>query len=333
MPSEFELIARHFSRASPSARLGVGDDAALVAVTAGIELAVSTDMLLTGRHFLPDTEPEALGHKTLAVNLSDLAAMGARPRWALLAIALPQADDAWLNAFSRGFYALAGRYGVDLIGGDTTRGPLTLSVTILGEVEAGQALTRAGARPGDHIWVSGRLGGAALGLAQRQGRVSLAPPLAAVCQQRLDWPEPRVALGRALRGLASAAIDLSDGLLSDLGHILERSGVGAELEFACLPAEPALGAGVPEDLARHCLLAGGDDYELIFTAPPAHEGAIAALGQKLGLPLTRIGRIVETPVLTARDAQGRPLAISTRGYDHFAEPTDYRTWPIGHPDP
>lgn len=319
MPSEFELIARHFSRATPGARLGVGDDAALMQVTAGLELAVSTDMLLAGRHFLPDAEPEALGHKTLAVNLSDLAAMGARPRWALLAIALPEADEDWLAAFSRGLYALAGRYGVDLVGGDTTRGPLTLCVTILGEVEAGQALTRAGARAGDHVWVSGRLGGAALGLAQRQGRVGLEPPLAAACQQRLDRPEPRVALGRALRGLASAVIDLSDGLLADLGHILERSGVGAELEFARLPAEPALAAGVPEDLARHCLLAGGDDYELIFTAPPAHEAAIMALARRLGLPLTRIGRIVEGQGLIVRDAQGRPLAIPARGYDHFAD--------------
>lgn len=333
MPSEFELIARHFSRASPGARLGVGDDAALCTVSTGMELAVSTDMLLAGRHFLPDAEPEALGHKTLAVNLSDLAAMGARPRWALLAIALPEADEAWLSAFSQGFYALAGRYGVDLIGGDTTRGPLTLCVTILGEVEAGQALTRAGARPGDHVWVSGRLGGAALGLAQRQGRVGLDPPLAAACQQRLDRPEPRVALGRALRGLASAAIDLSDGLLADLGHILERSGVGAELEFARLPAEPALAADVPEDLARHCLLAGGDDYELIFTAPPAQEGAIAALAQRLGLPLTRIGRVVEGQALTVRDAQGRPLAIPARGYDHFADQNDNRSWPISRPGP
>ncbi|MFN3593838.1 MAG: thiamine-phosphate kinase [Thiobacillaceae bacterium] len=320
MPSEFELIARHFSRATPSARLGVGDDAALLQLEAGLELAVSTDMLLAGRHFLPEADPEALGHKTLAVNLSDLAAMGAKPRWALLAIALPQADEAWLSAFSRGFYALAGRFGVDLVGGDTTRGPLSLCVTVLGEVETGQALTRSGARPGDHVWVSGRLGGAALGLAHCQGRVNLDPRLAAECRLRLDRPEPRVALGRALRGLASAAIDLSDGLLADLGHILERSGVGAELELARIPADPALAAGVPEGLARHSLLVGGDDYELIFTAPPAQEGAIAGLAQRLGFPLTRIGHIVAGADLVVRDVHGRPLALHERGYDHFADP-------------
>ncbi len=318
MPSEFELIARHFSRPAPGARLGVGDDAALMKIAAGQELAVSTDMLLAGRHFLPDTDPEALGHKALAVNLSDLAAMGACPRWALLAIALPEADDAWLSAFSRGFYALAERFGVDLVGGDTTRGPFTLCVTILGEVEAGQALTRSGARPGDQIWVSGCLGGAALGLAHLQGRVRLDPALADKCRQRLEWPEPRVALGRALRGLASAAIDLSDGLLADLGHILERSRVGAELELAHLPADPAL-AAVPEDLALDCLLAGGDDYELVFTAPPAHAATIESLAQRLALPLTRIGRIVAGADLVVRDVQGRPLAHHKRGYDHFAD--------------
>lgn len=321
MPSEFALIARYFTRAAPGTRLGVGDDAALLRVTADMELAVSTDMLLAGRHFLPEAEPEALGHKTLAVNLSDLAAMGARPRWALLAIALPQADEAWLGAFSRGFYALAERHGVDLIGGDTTRGPLTLCVTILGEVEAGQALTRAGARPGDHVWVSGRLGGAALGLAHLQGRVGLDPDSAAQCRQCLERPEPRVALGRALRGLASAVIDISDGLLADLGHILERSGVGAELELARLPAHPALAAGIPGDLAQHCLLAGGDDYELCFTAPPAHAPGIAALASHLALPLTRIGHIVQGRELIVRDALGRPLDLTTRGYDHFADPS------------
>ncbi|MCS6787508.1 MAG: thiamine-phosphate kinase [Thiobacillaceae bacterium] len=319
MPSEFELIARHFSRPAATARLGVGDDAALVAPTGGMELAVSTDMLLAGRHFLPDTDPRLLGHKALAVNLSDLAAMGARPRWALLAIALPRADEAWLAAFSAGLYALAEAHGVELIGGDTSRGPLTLCLTVIGEVPAGRALTRAGARPGDEVWVSGELGAAALGLAHLQGRCRLQPEAAAACLARLHTPAPRVALGAALVGLASAAIDISDGLLADLGHILERSGVGAELEYTRLPAAAALRGCADVQLAQRCLLAGGDDYELVFTAAPALGAAIESLAARLGLPLTRIGRITAGAGLALRDDHGRTMAYEVRGYDHFAD--------------
>jgi thiamine-monophosphate kinase len=318
MPSEFDLIARHFTRASPGARLGVGDDAALLAPSPGMEIAISTDMLLAGRHFLPDADAEGLGYKTLAVNLSDLAAMGARPRWALLAVALPEADEDWLAAFSHGFFALAGEHGVELVGGDTTRGPLTLCVSILGEVAPGQALTRAGARPGDAVWVSGELGGAALGLAHLRGECRLAEAEAAACVERLEQPTPRIALGQALLGIASAAIDVSDGLLADLGHILERSGVGAELRFDRLPAHPALLTRLPDPLARRCLLAGGDDYELCFTAPSERADDVLAAGRAAGVPVTRIGRIVAGPGLVLRGADGAPITFEARGYDHFA---------------
>ncbi len=240
---EFELIDRFFSRPPRSASVvqGVGDDAALLAPTAGHEIVASVDMLVEGRHFFAGADPEKLGHKTLAVNLSDLAAMGATPRWALLAGALPESDPAWLAAFARGFYAEAEKYGVDLVGGDTTRGPMNLCVTILGEVPAGQALTRAGAAPGDDIYVSGPLGDAALAVAATTGRVVLDVDALAACRVRLDTPVPRIALGLALRGVASAAIDVSDGLTGDLGHILERSAVGAVVDLASIPAFAAGG--------------------------------------------------------------------------------------------
>jgi len=240
--SEFDLIRRYFTRATPGALLGVGDDAALLQASAGNALAVSTDMLVSGTHFLPDTDPFLLGHKTLAVNLSDLAAMGAAPRWATLAIALPEADEAWLAQFSAGFFALADQYGVELVGGDTTRGPLNLCVTIFGEVPAQQALRRSGAQVGDEIWVSGRLGDAALALAHLQDRITLSAAELFACLPALHQPQPRVALGLALRGIATSAIDISDGLLADLGHILEASQVGAQLDFAALPVSPVLRA-------------------------------------------------------------------------------------------
>jgi thiamine-monophosphate kinase len=318
MPSEFELIARHFTRRTPGARLGVGDDAALLAPSPGMDLAVTTDMLLAGRHFLPADDPQRLGHKALAVNLSDLAAMGARPRWALLALALPEADEAWLAAFSRGFFALAERHGVELVGGDTTRGPLTLSVTLLGEVERERALTRDGARPGDEIWVSGDLGGAALGLAHMQGELKLTPAEVASCLERLHTPEPRLALGRLLQGVASACIDVSDGLLADLDHVLERSRVAAEVQFQRLPAHPAVAARLSDPLVQRCLLAGGDDYELCFTAPPHRAGDVAAAGRAAKVAVTRIGRILAGSGLTLFGADGLPMPIVARGYDHFA---------------
>jgi len=317
MVSEFELIARYFDRPARSALLGVGDDAALVRPGAGMELAVSTDMLLEGRHFLPGCDPRALGHKSLAVNLSDMAAMGATPRWALLAIALPRADEAWLAAFAQGLFALADRYAVDLIGGDTTRGPLSIVITILGEVPDGLALFRAGARPGDDIWVSGELGGAALGLASLQGRAALHGADAAAALRRLHEPEPRVELGERLRGIASSAIDISDGFAGDLRHILERSAVGALVHYAQLPKARALAALADPQLEMDCVLSGGDDYELVFTAAQSSRGELEALGAELGIALARVGAIQTGTKLVLLDAAGRVMP-SGGGFDHFA---------------
>lgn len=318
MSSEFDLIERFFARPTPSATLGVGDDAALLAVSPGMELAISTDMLVAGTHFFPDTDPRKLGWKALAVNISDLAAMGAQPRWATLALSLPQADNSWLAAFADGFFKCAGQYGVELIGGDTTRGPLNLSVTIMGEVPKQQALRRDAARPGDDIWVSGTLGGAALGLAALQHKVQLNETDLAHCLRALETPQPRVALGLALRGIAHAAIDISDGLLADLRHILERSNLGAEIRFDALPAHPVLAPRLAEDQTRACLLAGGDDYELCFTVSLERREEITTIGGQLGLPLTCIGRVVDDSGIRLLGAAGNLMKIGQAGYDHFA---------------
>jgi thiamine-monophosphate kinase len=305
MPSEFDIIQRHFSRPARHTLLGVGDDAALLRPDAGAELAVSTDLLLEGRHFARGAEPRLLGHKALAVNLSDMAAMGAAPRWATLALALPAADEDWIAAFAAGFYALAERYEVDLVGGDTTRGPLSVCVTILGEVPAGLALMRGGARPGDDIWVSGELGAAAYALHDAGN---------AAAARRLHQPEPRVELGERLRGIAHAAIDVSDGFAQDLGHILERSGVGAVVHYALLPKFACGDAG----LQQRCVLSGGDDYELVFTAPQAARRELEALSALLRLALTRVGSIQAGEAkLQLLDPLGKPIAAG-RGFDHFA---------------
>lgn len=314
---EFDLIARHFTRATPGAVLGVGDDCALLAPTPGMQLAVTSDMLLEGRHFSPQDGPAGLGHKALAVNLSDLAAMGATPRWATLSIALPAADEGWLAAFARGFFRIAEQYGIELVGGDTTRGPLTFSVTAIGEVPPGQALRRDGARPGDEVWVSGTLGSAALALAYRQGRLFMEQIDAAKVLPALYLPTPRVELGVALRGVATSAIDISDGLLGDLGHILEHSKVGASLNFAALPTHPVAQNYLHEAVARDCVLAGGDDYELCFTAPAGSTDAVLAAAATAAVAVARIGRITAEPGLTVLDADGAPLTIDHTGYDHF----------------
>ena len=321
--NEFALIDRHFRRVprDPAVRVGIGDDAAVIAPTPGMEFVLSVDMLVEGRHFFAGTDPARLGHKTLAVNLSDLAAMGATPRFALLAGALPDADDAWLAAFMTGFRALAERFGVELIGGDTTRGPRNLCVTIVGEAPAGTALTRAGARDGDDIYVSGTLGDASLALAAMEGRTELDADAFARARERLEWPEPRIALGERLRGVASAAIDVSDGLTGDLGHVLERSGVGAIVDLAAVPRSTALEAklaGAQRALAMSCLLAGGDDYELCFCAPPAARVGIGAMASSLALPLTRIGAITAPGGLVVRDERGAPLPALPVAFDHFA---------------
>ena len=324
MPSEFDLIARHFSRPTPQAVLGPGDDCALLAPAPGMELAITTDMLVAGTHFFADTDPFQLGWKTLAVNVSDLAAMGAQPRWALLAGSLPAADEAWIAAFADGFFSCANRYAVDLVGGDTTRGPLNLCVTALGEVPCGGALRRDGAHSGDDIWVSGRPGWAALGLAYLQERIVLTGDFARLCVGALQKPVPRVELGAALRqrNLANSAIDVSDGLLADLGHIAERSGVDAEVYAVQLPRLPK---GVDAAAALQCLLAGGDDYELVFTATTSKRSELAALATELDLPLWRIGRVVEARgrgEVRLIDEQGRPIPVSQTGFDHFGQDKD-----------
>lgn len=315
---EFDLIARHFTRATPGAVLGVGDDCALLAPTPGMQLAVSSDMLLEGRHFSPQDSPAGLGHKALAVNLSDLAAMGATPRWATLSIALPDASDAWLTAFARGFFRIADQHGIELVGGDTTRGKLTISITVIGEVPPGQALRRDGAQAGDDVWVSGVIGSAALALAYRQGRLFMEQIDAAQVLPALYLPTPRVALGIALRGIARSAIDISDGLLGDLGHILERSQVGAAIDFPSLPTLPVAQKYLHESVARDCVLAGGDDYELCFTAPAERRDAVHAAAQSAGVAVARVGRITADPGLALIDADGQPLAYERTGYDHFA---------------
>ena len=318
MPSEFDLIRQHFTRPAKRTVLGVGDDAALLRVAPEYELAVSTDMLLAERHFFASDDPESLGHKALAVNLSDLAAMGATPRWALLSLALPDANEQWLTRFASGWFALAEAQGVSLIGGDTTRGSLAISVTIMGEVARGQALRRSGAKVGDEIWVSGTLGDAALALAYLQRRIVITPHAAAAVLPRLHRPTPRVKLGQKLLGLAHSAIDISDGLLADLGHVLQASNVGAELRLDALPLSETLRTYWQEDVARQAVLAGGDDYELCFTAKAAQHAVIAQLGKRMKLPLTCIGHITRNPGLVVRDADNQILNIEGTGFDHFA---------------
>jgi thiamine-monophosphate kinase len=315
--TEFDLIRKYFTRPSPSALLGIGDDAALLKVSDGNVLAVSSDMLVSGTHFLPDADPFLLGHKTLAVNLSDMAAMGATPRWTTLAIALPDANEPWLERFSAGFFALAQQHGVELVGGDTTRGPLNLCVTIFGEVPAQQALRRGGAQPGDEVWVSGTLGDAALALAHLQGRIALSGEELAACAQVLHQPQPRVALGLALRGIASSAIDISDGLLADLGHILDASHAAAEIDLVSLPVSSVMRAYVTSPLGEQCVLSGGDDYELCFTAPVMRHAEITNISARLGLPLACIGKIVAGSGCIVHDAAGNRLNLGNGGYEHF----------------
>jgi thiamine-monophosphate kinase len=324
MLSEFDLIKHYFTRAGradPRGRtvLGVGDDCALLAPSPGMQLAVSSDMLVEGRHFMEGADPFDLGHKCLAVNLSDLAAMGAAPLGFTLALALPAADAAWLDGFSRGLFALADLHACELVGGDTTKGPLNICITIFGEIEPGRALRRDAARAGDDIWISGTLGDARLALAGYLNETVLGDEDLRLAAPRLHAPAPRVALGRLLAGgrLAHAALDISDGLVGDLGHILAASKVGAVLDVDALPAGPAL-ARQPRELRRRFTAAGGDDYELCFTAPAANRDAILAAGVQSGTAVTLVGRIESEPGLRLVDADGAPLDLHLRGWDHFA---------------
>ncbi len=325
MAGEFELIARHFTRAgrhglpgqAPGVALGVGDDCALLAPAPGQQLAVSTDMLVEGRHFLSTIAPERLGHKALAVNLSDLAACGAEPFAFTLALSLPRGDDNFAAGLARGLFALADAHGIALVGGDTTAGPLTLSITVLGQVPPGQALLRSGARAGDRLWVSGQLGDARLALEVFRGTVDVTGTAFDRVRRAMELPQPRVSLGLALRGVATSAIDLSDGLVGDLGHVLARSGVGATVEVDAIPRSEIV-AMHPRALQHTCVLAGGDDYELLFTAPPAQDEAVRAAGARAGVAVTPIGRIEAEAGLRFMDAAGAPLAFAERGFDHFS---------------
>jgi thiamine-monophosphate kinase len=325
MLSEFDLIARYFTRPprrlSPVA-LGIGDDCALLAPPHGSQMAISSDMLVEGRHFFPGADPFQLGHKCLAVNLSDLAAMGAAPVGFTLALSLPEANEAWLEPFSKGLLALADRHDCELIGGDTTKGPLNICITIFGQVPPDQSLRRDAARPGDDIWISGTLGDARLALAGYRNELALdklGKDDLAGARSRMHAPTPRVGLGVALRGIAHAAIDISDGLVGDLGHILHRSGVGAILDVDLLPAGPAL-AMQTLDLRRRFTLAGGDDYELCFTAPASRRSDVLAAGDLSSTPVTRVGSIEAAPGLRLRDADGKPLDLQLTSFDHFASP-------------
>lgn len=323
MLSEFSLIDRFFARrarATPRAPLGIGDDCALLAPRAGEMLAISTDMLVEGRHFLSDVDPRALGHKALAVNLSDLAAMGAKPHAFTLALALPQARESWLGAFSEGLFEMAERFDCELVGGDTTSGPLNICITVFGEVPPQHALRRDAAQPGDDIWISGTLGDARAGLGVLRGEWPTGDEDAAAFQKALEKPEPRVALGIALRGHARAALDISDGLAGDLCHILERSRVNARVDADAVPRSAAL-RRLPADVQRRCTLAGGDDYELCFTAPVSAREAIEAAGNSVAVPVTRIGTIsalqTGAPAIAWHDATGTPLTLTLQGFDHF----------------
>lgn len=320
MASEFELIRRHFTLPTRNTKLGVGDDAALLVPRPGMELVVTSDMLVAGTHFFADTNPVDLGWKTLAVNVSDIAAMGATPRWAFLAIALPDADEAWIARLARGFAECAECFDIDLAGGDTTRGPLTLSVTLIGEVATGNAIRREGARDGDDLWVTGTPGLASLGLAHLRGEPSLSDDAAAICLAALHRPQPRLGAGQALKGIATAMLDVSDGLLGDLGHILEHSGVGAEIDLECLPS------GLPDDHAisrarlQEAVLRGGDDYELLFTAPACRRDGISNLSAHLTLPFSRIGKITgDAGIIMLVDRQGSRTPATALGYDHFRQ--------------
>lgn len=318
MASEFELIARYFTRAAPAGLLGVGDDCALFPVPAGEQVATSTDLLLEGRHFFSDVDPRALGHKSLAVNLSDLAAMGARPIGCVLGLALPRLDEPWLAAFADGFHALAAAHGCPLIGGDTTRSAhdLAISVTVFGAVPAGQALRRDAAQAGDDIWVSGELGAADVAYRLLDGQYPANDALLAATRAALEWPQPQVALGMALRGVAHAAVDLSDGLLQDLGHILTASRLGARLEVDSMPVAAAV-AALEDAPRRRAVLGGGDVYQLCFTASAAQRDAVQAAARAVGVQVTRVGQTLAQAGLQVLDGQGRPLDDLPGGFDHF----------------
>jgi thiamine-monophosphate kinase len=319
---EFDLIKRFFARETaapqPGVPVGIGDDCAVITPAPGMQWLVSTDMLVEGRHFLSTVAPARLGHKALAVNLSDLAACGATPRAFTLALAMPRVDEVFLAGFARGLFALADAHGIALVGGDTTAGPLNICITVMGEAPMGQALLRSGGRAGDDLYVSGALGDARLALEVFRGMAALDSGADFEAARRaMECPMPRVALGQALRGIAHSAIDVSDGLLGDLSHVLKRSGnLGATLQADALPRS-ALLARQPLELQRLCTLAGGDDYELVFSAPSAARAAVQAAAAASSTPVTRIGTLDAEPGLRVLDAEGRVLPQTPAAFDHF----------------
>ena len=318
---EFDLITRYFTRPAKRAVLGVGDDCALWQIQPGIQLAVSTDMLVEGRHFLSTVPPKRLGHKALAVNLSDLAASGAKPVAFTLALAMPRIDESWLQGFSAGLLALADQHTCELVGGDTTQGPLTICITVMGEVPPGDALLRQGAQVGDDIYISGSVGDARLALEVMRGQLSLSASDFESCRQRMEQPQPRIALGLALRGVANACIDVSDGLAGDLGHVLKASQVGAVLTTDWVQDSAAISVAMQSlPFARRLdmALAGGDDYELLFTAAPEQAEAVQHAANEADVSVTCIGRITTGSGLQVLDLQGVPMSRRFASFDHFA---------------
>lgn len=314
MTSEFEIIERYFKKKMKQTALGVGDDAAMIHVRNNYQLAISSDMLIENIHFLKNTNPSHLGWKSLAVNLSDIAAMGATPKWATLSISLPKINHAWLKKFSKGFFKCADKFGIDLIGGDTTKGPLSISITIMGESKKDEALLRSGAKINDDIWVTGQLGLASMGLANLQGQLKLPPRIKMKCLRALEIPTPKTFLGSYLSRYANSCIDISDGLIQDLRHILKASKVGASLLLNDIPCEKFIHTSKQYQF----VLNGGDDYELLFTAAKKNRTFIKKIAKKTNTPVTMIGNITKKKALNILSEQGKSIKFNPKGFDHFA---------------
>lgn len=315
MTSEFEIIERYFKKKMKQTALGVGDDAAMIHVRNNYQLAISSDMLIENIHFLKNTNPSHLGWKSLAVNLSDIAAMGATPKWATLSISLPKINHAWLKKFSKGFFKCADKFGIDLIGGDTTKGPLSISITIMGESKKDEALLRSGAKINDDIWVTGQLGLASMGLANLQGQLKLPPRIKMKCLRALEIPTPKTFLGSYLSRYANSCIDISDGLIQDLRHILKASKVGASLLLNDIPCEKFIHTSKQYQF----VLNGGDDYELLFTAAKKNRPFIKKIAKKTNTPVTMIGNITKKKALNILSEQGKSIKFNPKGFDHFAK--------------
>jgi thiamine-monophosphate kinase len=314
MTSEFEIIERYFKKKMKQTALGIGDDAAMINVQKNYQLAISSDMLVENTHFLKNTNPSHLGWKSLAVNLSDIAAMGATPKWATLSISLPKINHAWLKKFSEGFFKCADKFGIDLIGGDTTKGSLSISITIMGEIKKNTSLLRSGAKFNDDIWVTGQLGLAAMGLANLQGKLKLPPRIKIKCIRALETPSPKTSLGAYLPRYANSCIDISDGLMQDIRHILKASKVGATLLLNHIPCEKFIQASKQYQF----VLNGGDDYELLFTAAKKNRSQIKKIAKRTNTPVSVIGSITENQVLQILNEQGKSIKFNPKGFDHFA---------------